>query len=255
MQKLKSLLRSWPLFLGATIGVIAGLAYALLIPTTYTATSVMFLTSPASTDSIGAYQGDLFSQQRATTYVQLFASDDLATKVIDDLGLKATPSELKQKVVASQVPKTVLMTVSATDTSAQRATDIANAYAANFNDYVQRLETSRVTGTPAIAVSIVNKAVVPKTPSSVALPIVLAAGLAGGLVLGGVAMWAWRRWRSPKVGASSPATAAKLVDDARQRASATVPSDSAPQPTGDAVPQPTESIAAGSPTHPGAGAP
>lgn len=220
MQKLKSVRRFWPLLLGAVIGLVAGFVYTLVIPTAYTAKSVLFLTSPASTDSIGAYQGDLFSQQRATTYVQLFGSDDLATKVIDDLGLKTTPGALKHEVVATQVPKTVLMTVAVTDRSGQRAADIANSYALNFNDYVQRLETSRVTGTPTIAISIVNKAEVPKSPSSVGLPTALAVGLAGGLALAGFGLWGWRRWRTPQPSAEGPVVAPKLEDDAKTTASA-----------------------------------
>lgn len=219
MQKLKNVSRFWPLLLGAVIGLAAGLAYTLVTPTAYTATSVLFLTSPASTDSIGAYQGDLFSQQRATTYVQLFGSDDLATKVIDDLGLKTTPGALKHEVVATQVPKTVLMTVAVTDTSRQRAADIANSYAMNFNDYVQRLETSRVTGTPTIAISIVNKAEPPKSPSSIGLPIALAIGLAAGLALAGFGLWGWRRWRTPQPHSDNSVHAPKREDDAATTAS------------------------------------
>lgn len=195
IQKLKRLGRYWMVIAGVLIGAAGGLVYGLVTPTTYTATSVLFLASPASTDSNGAYQGDLFSQQRATTYVQLFGSDDLAVKVIDDLSLKTTPAELKKKVAATQIPKTVLLDVSVKDESAQRATDIANAYGSNFNDYVQRLEVPRVTGTPTASINVMNKAEVPTEPSSIGLPIAIAVGVGAGLVAGMAASYAWRRWR------------------------------------------------------------
>lgn len=208
MQKLKSVGRYWMVFLGLLIGLAAGFAYTAITPTTYTATSVLFLASPASTDSSGAYQGDLFSQQRATTYVQLFASDDLAVKVIDDLTLKTTPAELKKKVVATQVPKTVLLDVSVADGSAQQAADIANAYAANFNEYVQRLEVPRATGTPTASVNVMNKAEVPTSPSSIKPLLAVAAGVAAGLVVGLAAFWAWRRWRLSRATAAAVETPA-----------------------------------------------
>ena len=101
----------WPVGVGAVLGIAAGLALALSTPTSYTATSTLFLGAPVSADSAGAYSGDLFSQQRASTYSQLANSRDLAVKVIDDLALPMTPDELSAKVTAGQVPKTVLVQV------------------------------------------------------------------------------------------------------------------------------------------------
>ena len=79
--------RTLPLVAGAVVGLGASLAISSALPQTYEASSRLFLGSPASADSAGAYNGDLFSQQRAATYAQLVSSRDLAVKVVDDLGL------------------------------------------------------------------------------------------------------------------------------------------------------------------------
>ena len=62
-----------------------------------------------------AYQGDLFSRQRAQTYIKMFHSDELAQTVIDKLALNITPQQLVSQVSASAVKGTVLMTISVTD--------------------------------------------------------------------------------------------------------------------------------------------
>jgi receptor protein-tyrosine kinase len=80
----------------------------------YTASTEIFLRAPDVKTSAGAYQGDLFSRQRAQTYVKLFESDDLAKLVIDKLGLTITPHQLVSKVSATAVKNTVLMVVSVT---------------------------------------------------------------------------------------------------------------------------------------------
>jgi capsular exopolysaccharide synthesis family protein len=158
-------------------------------PKSYTATTTLFLGSPASVDSAGAYSGDLFSQQRATTYSNLVASRDLAVKVIDDLGLSMTPEELSTEVTASQVPKTVLVDLSVTDTSATRAADIANAYASAFVSYVARLETPVGAATPTSVVTVIQNAEAPTSPTAPNMPLNVALGAVVGLVIGLLASW------------------------------------------------------------------
>jgi uncharacterized protein involved in exopolysaccharide biosynthesis len=71
--------RWWPVGVGAALGIAAALALVAVTPKSYTATSVLFLGAPASSDSSGAYNGDLFSQQRASTYSQVVTNRDLAS--------------------------------------------------------------------------------------------------------------------------------------------------------------------------------
>jgi Mrp family chromosome partitioning ATPase/capsular polysaccharide biosynthesis protein len=181
--------RWWIVGLGILIGLVAGLTINAVTPKSYTATATLFLGSPASVDSAGAYSGDLFSQQRASTYTNLIGSSDLAVKVIDDLGLSMAPDELAAKVSASQVPKAVLLDLSVTDDSAGRAADIANAYAAAFPQYVARLETPVGANQPSSVVTVIQNAEVPTAPTSPNALMNLVLGVIGGAVLGFFGHW------------------------------------------------------------------
>ena len=200
----------WPVGVGAVLGIAAGLTLALNTPASYTATSTLFLGAPVSADSAGAYSGDLFSQQRASTYSQLANSRDLAVKVIDDLALNMTPDELSAKVSAGQVPKTVLVRLSVTDDSAQRAADIANTYASDLTQYIARLETPLGSNRPVSDVSVIQKAEPPTSSLSQNMPLKIFVGLVVGIVLGLFAKWLIRKldrrvWTSEQVAESTGA--------------------------------------------------
>lgn len=181
--------RWWPVGVGAVLGIAAGLILSANTPKSYTAATTFFLGSPASADSSGAYSGDLFSQQRSATYSQLAGNRDLALKVIDDLALTMTPDELSTKIKAAQVPKTVLVELSVTDGSAQRAADIANTYGKDFPQYVARLERPAGWNNAVAAVTVIQKAEVPTSPTSPNTPLNIVYGLAGGVFLGFFGTW------------------------------------------------------------------
>ncbi|WP_324674674.1 Wzz/FepE/Etk N-terminal domain-containing protein [Mycobacterium sp. 663a-19] len=133
--------RRWPILLAclaiATVGVAV---YNVSAGKNYVASTEVFLRAPDVKTSVTAYQGDLFSRQRAQTYVKTFQSDELAQMVIDKLGLKMTPRQLSSRVSASYVKNTVLMVVSVTDPDPQRAANIANEYGNLLGAYIAKLE-------------------------------------------------------------------------------------------------------------------
>jgi polysaccharide biosynthesis transport protein len=181
--------RTLPLVAGAVVGLAASIAISSALPQTYEASSRLFLGSPASADSAGAYNGDLFSQQRAATYAQLVSSRDLAVKVIDDLGLAVSPDTLATQVSGAQVPKTVLMEISATDSSAQGAANLADAYADNLVAYIARLETPLDSNQPSSVVTVVQKAEVASAPVSPNYVLNALLGLVAGILVAMLAMW------------------------------------------------------------------
>lgn len=192
-MRVQEFVRRWyPVALGAVLGVTAGAVLVAVTPKTYTATTTLFLGSPASADSTGAYSGDLFSQQRASTYTQLVKSRDLAVKVIDDLALSITPEEIASKVSADQIPKTVLVRLSVTDNSAQLAADIANTYTADFPPYVARLETPVGSNRPISDLTVIQKAQAPSSPTSPNSLLYILGGLAGGVLVGFFVQWLLR---------------------------------------------------------------
>jgi capsular polysaccharide biosynthesis protein len=131
----------WQIVAGClAVGVIAAIVQLATGTREYTASSELFIRAPDVKTSAGAYQGDLFSRQRAQTYAKMFDSDELAQMVIDRLGLKLTPHELASKVSATPVKNTVLLSVSVTDSNAQHAANIANGYGDVLGNYVAKLE-------------------------------------------------------------------------------------------------------------------
>ena len=181
--------RWWPVGLGVVIGIAAGLMLNAVTPRSYTATATLFLGLPASVDSAGAYSGDLFSQQRASTYSNLVSNRDIAVKVIDDLALSMTPDELSKQVTASQIPKTVLLNLSVTDGSGRQAADIANAYATALTQYVARLEIPVGSTRPSSVVTVIQNAEVPTSPTSPNGTLNILFGVVGGVVFALLATW------------------------------------------------------------------
>lgn len=133
--------RRWPVVMIATVGVLVAVSLVNASQRSeYTATAELFLRSPDVKTSTSAYQGDLFSRQRAQTYVSMMSSDELARLVIDRLGLTESASEMVEKVSGDIVKDTVLVTISVTDPDAQRAANIANTYGEVFGEYVATVE-------------------------------------------------------------------------------------------------------------------
>jgi capsular polysaccharide biosynthesis protein/cellulose biosynthesis protein BcsQ len=188
--------------LGTALGLAVGLATTALTPKVYMATATLFVGSPVSTDASIAYNLDQFSQQRAFTYSKLAQSRDIAVAVHDDLGLDITPEQLSTKITATPVLKTVLMRISATDSSPQVASDIANTFADEFTKYVTLLETPAGSNQPSAVVKVIQKAEPPSSPTSPRVASSILIGLLGGFVLGSAVNWLLRflnrRVRTPK---------------------------------------------------------
>lgn len=188
--------RRWLVLLGCiAVAAIAAALYNAATDRTYTASTELFLRAPDTKTSASAYQGDLFSRQRAQTYSNMLSSDELAQMVIDKLGLSMTPQELASQVHASTITNTVIMTVSATDPNPQRAANIANAYGSVFADYVARVENVELDPNVAPLVRVITTASADSAERSGFSPtIVLAAAAFGGVVLGIVVIWLLERY-------------------------------------------------------------
>jgi capsular polysaccharide biosynthesis protein len=186
----------WPVMLGClAVALLGAMVHQVGADTQYTASTEFFLRAPDVKTSAGAYQGDLFSRQRAQTYVNLFQSDDLAQSVIDKLGLTVTPQQLVSKVSATAVKNTVLMIVSVTDSNAQHAANIANGYGSVLGAYVAKLENVSNDPTVGPLVQVVAKAS-PATATASGYPtwMVAFAALVTALFVGAAIIWFLERF-------------------------------------------------------------
>lgn len=196
---LRILRRSWPVILIATlVGALLALGVSLLMTPQYQAQSQLFVSVKSAGQAGDAYSGGLFVQQRVKSYVDVVDSPAVLDPVIEELKLDTTYADLAKRVSAQTPPNTVLLNVTATDTSRIQAATIANKVAASFATEIARLEGAKVNADGSlkdtqtqvpVQATVIKPAETPTTPVSprTALNVVLGALL--GLLLGvGVAV-------------------------------------------------------------------
>ncbi|MEV6768610.1 Wzz/FepE/Etk N-terminal domain-containing protein [Nocardia sp. NPDC051030] len=180
--------RYWATF-GAVAGLVAaaGICLAVLSPPRYVSTTQLLVSIEGSTTA-SAYENDNVVTGRVTTYVALLTTDAVAQRVIDKLELSESPRDLAEQVSAAVVPpKTAIIDVAVTDSSADRARRIAATLGTEFIAYADALETPTGEDRQKVHTKVVTAA---STPGS-RLPGVLALaglGIVAGLLLGAVAV-------------------------------------------------------------------
>ena len=88
-----------------------------------------FVTTQSGTSVGDAYQNNLFSQERVVSYAGLATSEQVAACAVDQLKMPISPDELRSKITATPLPKTVLLDITVSDTDPVAAQTYANAVA------------------------------------------------------------------------------------------------------------------------------
>jgi capsular exopolysaccharide synthesis family protein len=210
LREVVSALRAmWWLPLVALV-LAAGAALGLSLAQTplYTSTTQFFVSTTESTSTSDVFQGSQFSQQRVTSYARVLEGRLLAERVIDELDLELPTGELAERITATPVPDTVLIDVSVTDPSPDRARVIAETLGVKFIERVDELETPRGGGQSPVKVEVSEQPQVPSVSSSPQTPRNAAFGGLLGLLLGAaLAVLRTRLDRSVK----NPEDASQLV--------------------------------------------
>ena len=185
---LASLLRRWYLVVaGLLLGGLAAFGLLQVLTPQYESNIQLFVsTSSGGGDLASVAQGGEFSQARTASYAQLLDGRDLAARVIDDLGIDATPEELTDGITAQVLPETVILDVTVTDSSPERALAIAQSLGEEFAEVVRQVETPAGESTVPVQVSVVATPQLPSEPASPSPVMTIAAGLLLGLALGAV---------------------------------------------------------------------
>jgi capsular exopolysaccharide synthesis family protein len=174
----------WVIVILTVVGGAIGWATWQFSTREYQSTATLFVATQNGTTVTEAYQNNLFSTDRANSYASLATSEQVAARAVDQLKGSITPEELKGKITAVAAPKTVLFNVSVTDSDPALAQTYANAVTDQLVGLVSELETSRRGGTPAAGAVVVDEADYPIKPMGMAMPVRVAVGAAGGLLLG-----------------------------------------------------------------------
>ena len=174
----------WAPLIGLILGAAAAVVLSLSQPKEYLSTTQFFVSTTDSRSANDVYSGSLFSEQRAASYAELLTGERLADRVVRAMRLDMSPKTLSHKITAKVVPDTVLLDVSVTDRSPERARAIARAVGVQFPDLIEGLEAANSTAASPVKVAVVKAPELPTAPSS---PTPVRDGLLGaaaGLLIG-----------------------------------------------------------------------
>ena len=180
--------RSWWLIaLVAVICVGAAAAYTTQQQPTYASHTQLFVAAQAPrSDLQDTYQGGLFTTGRVQSYARIASSPIVTTPVIEELGLRTTPTALGKRITAIAPPETVLVDITVKDSTAEGAQRIARSVAGKFATAIQSLERPAPNrkGNPPVRLSVSLPATHPSGRIAPRTTVNLVAGMALGLLLG-----------------------------------------------------------------------
>jgi capsular exopolysaccharide synthesis family protein len=185
-----TLLREQKWFLAAfvVLGLVGAIAVTALTPRSYASFVTFYVVSNGVSDSTSTemYQGAQLSTDRVKSYAELLASPQIAEDAARLLGGSVPAEEIQDGITTDSVTDTVIVTMSVTAGSPERARAIAGAVTETFTRLVADLETPRtpqLQGVPIVVLQLVRP---PSDPVQVGprTTINLAIGLALGLLLG-----------------------------------------------------------------------
>jgi capsular exopolysaccharide synthesis family protein len=166
------------------LGAGAAWAYASTLPTLYRSTSSVFVSSLRGETTSELVQGSTFTQNIVQSYTQLATLPVVLDPVIASLGLEMSSNRLASRVTATSPLNTVIIEISVTDGSAERAAAIADAVTASLSSAVQSLAPRGPNNTPSITLQTVSGAQIPSAPYSPNYNLITLTGLVGGIALG-----------------------------------------------------------------------
>jgi capsular exopolysaccharide synthesis family protein len=179
----RTIRRRWRLVAATVLAVVAVAAIWTWTTTPLYSSSTRIFVSTSQTDESSAYTGNLFATQRVASYADLVTSNQLATRVSDELD-GMPPEDLREMVTATSVPETVLLEISAMNADPEVARDVAQAYAEQLQLLVEELETPKGASTAVIKATLIDDAQVADSPDSPQPLRNLALGAVLGLLLG-----------------------------------------------------------------------
>ncbi|WP_406301866.1 polysaccharide biosynthesis tyrosine autokinase [Streptomyces sp. NBC_00879] len=183
---LRVLSRRWHVIALVTVlGTVAGVLASVLVTPEYRATTTLFVSLQADTNTAQLNEGNSFAQARVQSYADVAESPAVTGPVVKSLGLTMTAAQLAERVEAEAPLNTVLVRLTVTDTSAAQAALISNSVARRFTDVIRKLERPQSSKLPSpVRLTVTHPAAVPTAPSSPNTAVNVALGLAVGLLLG-----------------------------------------------------------------------
>lgn len=137
-EYLRVLRRRWAWVLASLVVIVAAsVVWAANTPTTYTSTEALFYTGAAQ---------DVATDTRLNSYASLATSARLVDAIRKELALTESTTTVADKITAKAEPNTLIVTVTATDPTAEGARRLAAAAARQLVLLSSSLETPAVSG-------------------------------------------------------------------------------------------------------------
>lgn len=165
--------------------IAAALFQASREPRIYEAQTQMFVASTGdASGNSGVYQGGLFVQAQIKSYAQIANSSEVAAGVVNRLHLQRSPTEVASQLSAEVPGETVLVNLSARDSSPKLSQAMAEAASEEFATLVQTIEPTAAGGRPSVRIVTVKHALLPTAPVSPRRTVFVGLGALVGLGIG-----------------------------------------------------------------------
>ena len=168
----------------ALVGIGTAAVYSLTRTPLYESTSEIFVSSQAGATIGEQQQGNMYTQQRVSSYVQLATAPKVLDPVIEDQGLQTSARDLAKNVSVSNPLDTTIVQITVTDASPVAASDIANAIASTLTAAIDEVETLPGSEISPVKVTPITTGLPAEAPVSPNVPLNLALGGLVGLALG-----------------------------------------------------------------------
>lgn len=178
----------WMLVVGLVVGGLVGWGVSAVMPKEYTATSQLYVGTASTGGSADAYNGAMLSQKQVGSYAEMATGRALGQRVVDDLNLDETASDVASMISAGAHKDTVILDLSVASDDAEFSRDVANSAAVQLQAMVRDLnaQTSPTGQSGAPQLAVLNDAETPESPSSPNTLLDIILGLVLGLVIGAV---------------------------------------------------------------------
>lgn len=184
-QYLRVLRDYWRSGLATLLACVAlAAAFTLLQNPTYAASSSVFLTVESGGTAGELSQGATYAERQVKSFVSVATTAIVLDPVIDELGLKTTPSGLAKRLTVTSPTATSVIKVSALDGTPEGAAKLSDAVAESLLAAVSELSPPGPDGTKLVSATIIDRALVPTSPASPQPSRNLALGVLLGLLLG-----------------------------------------------------------------------
>ncbi len=165
-------------------GAVAGFGYARSEPKVYQSSASVMVVPEQGENAAELVQGSNYVQNLVASYAVLAQSPYVLEPVIEDLGLDTTPARLARSVSVNTPLNTVVIEIAVSDTSPDRAREIADGISDQLALAVPELSPQLADRSSAVRITTIAPARQPVNPIAPNTRLLMMVGLAAGLAVG-----------------------------------------------------------------------